>query len=102
MQRGAYLINTCRGPVVDEAALIDALASGHLAGAGLDVLADEPPDPGNPLLSMEQVVLSPHMGGDTTRTMVRAVEVACDNVLACLDGRTPPTILNPEVLNPPA
>ena len=57
---------------------------------------------GNPLLSMEQVVLSPHMGGDTERTMVRAVEVACDNVLACLDGRTPPTILNPEVLNPPA
>ena len=102
MKRGAYLINTCRGRVVDESALIHALASGHLAGAGLDVLADEPPDPGNPLLSMEQVVLSPHVGGDTERTMVRAVEVACQNVLACLDGRTPPTILNPEVLNPPA
>ena len=102
MKRGAYLINTCRGRVVDEAALIDALAAGRLAGAGLDVLADEPPDPGNPLLSMEQVVLSPHIGGDTERTMVRAVEVACDNVLACLDGRAPPTILNPEVLDPPA
>ncbi len=100
MRRGAYLINTCRGRVVDEPALIDALASGHVAGAGLDVLADEPPDPGNPLLSMEQVVLSPHMGGDTERTMVRAVEVACQNVLACLDGSTPPTILNPEVLSP--
>ena len=102
MKRGAYLINTCRGRVVDEPALIHALASGHLAGAGLDVLADEPPVPGNPLLSMEQVVLSPHVGGDTERTMIRAVEVACQNVLACLDGRTPPTILNPEVLDPPA
>ncbi len=97
MKRGAYLINTCHGRVVDEPALIHALASGHLAGAGRDVLADEPPDPGNPLLSMEQVVLSPHVGGDTERTMVRAVEIACQNVL---DGRTPPTILNPEVLNP--
>ena len=95
MKRGAYLINTCRGPVVDEAALIDALDSGHLAGAGLDVLHDEPPDPGNPLLSMEQVVLTPHMGGDTERTMVRAVEVACDNIRALFDGRTPPNLLTP-------
>lgn len=97
MKRGAYLINTCRGPVVDEAALINALASGHLNGAGLDVLADEPPDQDNPLFSMDQVVLSPHMGGDTERTMVRAVKVACDNVLSCLDGQKPPNLLNPSV-----
>ena len=55
MQRGAYLINTRRGRVVDEPAPIDALVSGHLAGAGLDVLAEEQTDPGNPLLSMEQL-----------------------------------------------
>ena len=95
MKQGAYLINTCRGPVIDEVALINALNSGHLAGAGLDVFRNEPPEPENPLLFMNQVVLTPHMGGDTARTMLRAIEVARDNILSYFDGNMPRNLLNP-------
>ncbi len=61
MKPGALLVNTSRGGVIDEAALIDALRAGRIAGAGLDVLEAEPPPPGHPLLAMEQVILSPHL-----------------------------------------
>ena len=64
MKPGSVLLNTARGPLVVEADLIDALQNGHLSAAGLDVLEAEPPQTDNPLLSMENVVLSPHIGGE--------------------------------------
>ncbi len=69
MRPGSYLINTARGGVVDEADLLEALTSGQLAGAGLDVLDPEPPDPANPLLQLPNVVVSPHIAGIDTRSM---------------------------------
>ena len=64
MKQGSYLVNTSRGSVLDEKALVKALRSGHLAGAALDVYESEPPDPDNPLFRMDNVVLTPHVGGD--------------------------------------
>ena len=60
MKSSALLVNTCRGPVIDESALIEALRQRKIAGAALDVLAQEPPDPSNPLLQMDNVLLTPH------------------------------------------
>src|SRR5262249_35000426 len=69
MRPGSYLINTARGGLVVESDLVESLTSGHLAGAGLDVLNAEPPEPGNPLLQLPNVVLSPHMGGLDVKSM---------------------------------
>jgi glyoxylate reductase len=90
MKRSAYLINTSRGPVVDEAALAWALQHHLLAGAALDVYENEPavhPD----LLSLENVLLVPHLGSGTTETRTAMADLAADNVLALLDGRPPLT-----------
>jgi len=90
MKRSAYLINTARGPVVDEAALAWALQHHLLAGAALDVYENEPavhPD----LLSLENVLLVPHLGSGTTETRTAMADLAVDNVLAILDGRPPLT-----------
>ena len=100
MKRTAYLINTSRGPVVDEKALITALQEGRLAGAGLDVFEKEPVDLDNPLLKMENVVLLPHAGSATEATRQAMVDLAADNVLAVLQGKPPLTPVNPEVLSP--
>jgi len=96
MKRGAYLVNTGRGRLVDDAALTEALRAGHLAGAALDVFSQEPPAADNPLLQMENVVLTPHVGGDTTDTMYKAIEVASQNIMDCFQGRTPVNLLNPK------
>lgn len=90
MKPGSYLINTARGPLVDEKALVEALNSGHLAGAGLDVHEFEPQtDP--QLREMEQVVMLPHIGSAGGATRRKMATLALDNVLAVLNGEQPPT-----------
>ena len=101
MRRGSYLVNTSRGAVVDEAALIEALRGGHLAGAALDVFEEEPVADDNPLLAMENTILTPHIGSSTTVAMRRAVEVCVENIAAHLDGARPPNLLNPQALAAP-
>jgi D-3-phosphoglycerate dehydrogenase / 2-oxoglutarate reductase len=94
MKRGSYLINAARGPIVDEAALIQALRSGHLAGAALDVYEVEPLPPDSPLRTIDSVILAPHTGGATLEADARLIEVVGDNLLRVLDGLPPVNIVN--------
>ncbi len=94
MPKGAYLINASRGPVVDEKALVAALESGHLGGAGLDVFEIEPMPTNNPLRRMENVFLSPHVGGATLEAEARVLEVVRDNLVRVLDGEEPSNVVN--------
>jgi glyoxylate reductase len=97
MKKTAYLINAARGPVVDEAALVEALREGWIAGAGLDVFEEEPTvHPG--LIGLTNVVLAPHIGSGSLETRLKMATLAVENCLAVLEGRTPPTPVNPEVL----
>jgi glyoxylate reductase len=97
MKDTAYLVNSARGPIVDEAALVEALRSGQIAGAGLDVYENEPEvEPG--LLELENVVLLPHLGSATIETRTAMGVLAARNALAVLSGERPPTPVNPEVL----
>lgn len=91
---GAYLINASRGPVVDETALVAALESGHLGGAAMDVFEQEPTPAGNPLRGMENVFLSPHVGGATFEAEARVLEVVRDNLTRVLDGDEPINVVN--------
>lgn len=96
MKPTAFLINTSRGPVVDEKALVRALKEGKIAGAGLDVYENEPqvePE----LLEMDNVVLLPHIGSATTETRTKMALMAVENVLAALRGERPPNLVNPEI-----
>lgn len=79
MKKGAVLVNTARGELVDEARLVEALTSGHLRGAGLDVFAEEPLPRGNPLLGLQNAVLAPHIAWLTPETLVRSLTVAHEN-----------------------
>jgi D-3-phosphoglycerate dehydrogenase len=97
MKATAYFVNTSRGGTVDELALIRALREGWIAGAGLDVLDREPPDPANPLLSMPNVLLTPHTAGHSEDAMAENREQSLERVLGFLQGRWPDTALNPEV-----
>jgi D-3-phosphoglycerate dehydrogenase len=99
MKPGGILVNTARGPVVSQAALVEALRSGHLMGAGLDVLEVEPAAPGNPLLSLPNVVISPHSAASTAEGMDRMARISAQNILDVLDGRADPSMMvNPEIL----
>jgi lactate dehydrogenase-like 2-hydroxyacid dehydrogenase len=101
MKPTAYLINTSRGPVVDEAALIAALRDRRIAGAALDVFEREPIAADSPLLAMDNVVLLPHVGSATEATRRAMVDLAAENVVAVLQGKPPLTPVNPEVLARP-
>jgi glyoxylate reductase len=97
MKRGAILVNTARGPLVDEDALADALESGHLGAAGLDVYVDEPRVPAR-LLAAPSAVLLPHLGSATHRTRSRMAELCARAVAGVLAGERPPNVVNPEAL----
>lgn len=95
MKPTAVLVNTSRGPVIDEAALAGALASGEIFAAGLDVFEREP-EVHPALLDLENAVVIPHLGSATVDTRIAMGMVAVDNVFAVLDGERPPTLLNPD------
>jgi glyoxylate reductase len=97
MKPGACLVNTSRGEVVDESALVEALASGRLGGAALDVFEQEPLAPDSPLLGLEGLVLTPHIGSASLATRKRMAELSVENLLAGLAGRRMPQCANPEV-----
>jgi len=97
MKPTAYLLNSSRGPVIDEAALVAALRERRIAGAGLDVFENEPAlAPG--LAELDNVVIPPHLGSATTGTRTKMATLAAANVVAMLRGERPPNIVNPEVL----
>ncbi len=100
MKKGAVLINTARGPLVDESALVDALRSGHLSGAGLDTFATEPIAAGNPLLELPNVILTPHVAGVTRNAVLGVSTITATNVVDRMWGRPLDrrNLVNPEVL----
>jgi D-3-phosphoglycerate dehydrogenase len=89
MKKGSFLINTSRGEAIDETALLKALQSGHLKGAGLDAFTVEPPDPQNPLLALPQVIATPHLGAQTDGATSNMGWFAMRDCLAVLRGETP-------------
>ncbi|KYH40243.1 MAG: glyoxylate reductase [Candidatus Bathyarchaeota archaeon B26-2] len=98
MKRNAVLVNTSRGPVVDEEALYKALKEGWIWAAGLDVWTEEPTDPENPLLKLDNVVATPHIASASIETRTKMALMAVENIIAALEGRTPPNLVNKEVI----
>ncbi|MHA2118253.1 MAG: 2-hydroxyacid dehydrogenase [Candidatus Thorarchaeota archaeon] len=97
MKHSAILVNTSRGPVIDEDALVQALGSGLIAGAGLDVFREEPIPLESALFELENVVLLPHIGSASVDTRAKMAEICAANLIATLQGNIPPNIVNPEV-----
>jgi glyoxylate reductase len=97
MKKSAFIVNTARGPIIDEAALVRALKRRQIAGAGLDVFEHEP-KVHTELKKMKNVVLNPHLGSATPEVRDEMANIVVDNIAAVLEGRRPPNIVNPEVL----
>jgi D-3-phosphoglycerate dehydrogenase len=98
MKPSAFLVNTARGALVDQDALVTALREGWIAGAGLDVLATEPPDPADPLLALDNAIVTPHASFYSEEATADLQERGATNVREVLSGRVPDTVVNPEVL----
>ncbi|HVY16795.1 MAG TPA: hydroxyacid dehydrogenase [Rhodopila sp.] len=96
MKPNAYFVNTARGRIHDETALLDALTSRRIAGAGIDVFDVEPPPPNHPLLHLDNVMATPHIAGGTVETMHEMSKKAAEQWIALLRGRVPPRLVNPE------
>jgi D-3-phosphoglycerate dehydrogenase len=101
MKATAYLINVARGPIVDQRALTAALESGRIAGAGLDVFEQEPIDPHDPLLKLDNVIVAPHALCWTDECFQGNGRSACQSILDVASGRIPPHVVNREVLQRP-
>jgi len=101
MKRTAFLINCARGDIVDEEALFAALSSKTIAGAAVDVLADEPMAADHPLMSLGNFIVSPHLAGQTQEATAAIVKMAVDGTLAVLNGERWPQVCNPEVYSHP-
>ena len=101
MKRSAYFVNVARGPIVDEAALIDALRRESIAGAALDVFEQEPVDPANPLLAMDNVILAPHALCWTDECFHNMATTGLASIVDALGGRRPRFVVNPDVLAHP-
>ena len=98
MKPNALLINTSRGSVVDESALVNALKQKRIGGAGLDVLEQEPPSADHPLLGLDNVILTPHTAALTYDCVIRMATTAAECVLDVFNGKEPPNVANPEIL----
>jgi D-3-phosphoglycerate dehydrogenase len=101
MKRTAYLVNCARGDIVDEAALFDALSTGKIAGAAVDVLAEEPMKADHPLMALKNFIVSPHMAAQTQEATGAVVKIAVEGTLAVLAGEKWPHVCNPEVYSHP-
>src|SRR5581483_83617 len=97
MKKTVVFVNTARGPLVDQKALADALKSGTIFAAGLDVTDPEPPAPDDPLLKLPNVVIAPHIASATVGTRNAMAEICAENLIAGLSGRKLPAWVNPEV-----
>lgn len=98
MKPTAWIVNTARGPIIDQAALTAALQKGAIAGASLDVLEQEPPDPSDPILQLPSAIIMPHVGSATVEARAAMLELCVDNFVAVLSGNEPRACVNPGVL----
>ena len=96
MKKTAYVVNTARGPIIDEAALAQALDAGEIAGAALDVMSQEPPGPSSPLFGRDNVIVTPHTSFYSEESLVELQTKAAEEVVAVLSGKAPRNPVNPE------
>jgi len=99
IKKGAYVVHTARGGIIDEQALYEALSSGHISGAGIDVWEMEPPDPEDPLLNHPKVIGTPHIAGTTEEALFRCGIAVVEEVLTAAQGKMPRWPVNPEAWN---